>query len=92
LARRADYNQLLGCAGGKMPPTISKIRTPAFHNTIEQPPHLEQLRHPAIGFGLFPARQLLPAAGWRNISAEAVQKAPHLRQMKSTRLRQPEHG
>jgi hypothetical protein len=77
---------------GKTPSTISKIRTSALNHTIQQTPHLDQLFYPAIELRLLPPRQLLPAAGWGDIRAEAMQKAPHLRQMKSTRLCQPQYG
>jgi len=79
-------------SGGKTPPTLTKIWTSALNNTIQQTTHRQQLRHPAIEFGLLPARQLLPPAGWRNTLSEAVQELAHLRQMKSTRLRETQHS
>jgi hypothetical protein len=54
------------------PPTIDKIRTSALNHPVEQAPHRQELRHPGIELDLFPAREFLPALGWRNARPEAV--------------------
>jgi hypothetical protein len=80
---------IVGC---KAPPTINKIRTSALNNTIQRTPHRQELRDPAIELDLLESRQFLPAAGGRNARSESVQETAHLRQMKSTGLRKPQHS
>jgi hypothetical protein len=89
---RRPAPRLPGRVGCKMPPTINEIRTSALNHTIEQTPHRQELRHPVIKLDLLESRQFLPAAGWRNALSETVQETAHLRQVKSTRLRKPQHG